>query len=383
MSMGRLYGFLFFLSILAPRAAWGQQTDCEETITHATDEFNAGHFYNIPAILNNCLKSFTREQKQRAYLLLTQTYLLLDDPIGAEKSYLEILRANPEFVAKEDLHAIDVVYLSKRYTATPKFSLFVRGGSNITPVRVIMDLSNDPHQGNSEKKYTFRPGYQIGGGAEYTFDDRIRFRTEVNYLHTAYSAQAFKNFGEDREAIIDRQTWINVPLYVCYTDNSGLYRPYGYAGYSVSRFLAGSASISLDNVTSTRVQGENQNESFQVESPDFDFKKRRNAFDQSLIFGGGIKYKIGLDFLFVEARYSAGMKNVVRPEDSFADYSYDQTSDKFVASMSAATEYRHRDPYLRLDNVSISVGYIRPLYKPRELKRARTRSVLRKIKRSK
>ncbi|MDQ2658706.1 MAG: hypothetical protein M3Y60_14885, partial [Bacteroidota bacterium] len=63
--------------------------DCEQTIAYATEEFNAGHFHSVPSILNDCLSKLNRDQRQRAHLLLTQTYLLLDDPIGAQRSYLE------------------------------------------------------------------------------------------------------------------------------------------------------------------------------------------------------------------------------------------------------------------------------------------------------
>jgi hypothetical protein len=381
--MGRFYGLLFLLSVVICRPAWSQETDCEEAITRATEEFNAGHLYNISGILSECLKSFTREQKQRAYLLLAQTYLLLDDPIGAEKSYLEILRANPEFVADEKIHPIDVVYLSKRYTATPKFSLFVGGGSNVSPVRVIYDLNiMDPQK----KKYSFRPGYHFGIGGEYSFDDHIRLRLELNYLHTAYKAQAIDYSGRDTKELIDRQTWLNLPAYVCYADKIGPYRPYVYAGYSLSSLFGDNASISMTKVTTeTDPQdpaSKEQRETFGVESPDFNFKKRRTELNQSLIFGGGVKYKMGLDFLFVDVRYSAGLKLIGKPEYSFGDYSHDQVSDQWVSSFSPGSEYAHRDDYLRLDNLALTIGYVHPLYKPRELKRARTKGVLRKMQRS-
>jgi hypothetical protein len=40
----------------------------------------------------------------------------------------------------------------------------------------------------------------------------------------------------------------------------------------------------------------------------------------------------------------------------------------------------HVDDYFRLDNLALSIGFLRPLYKPRELKRARTKSVMRQLK---
>src|SRR5688500_4696541 len=78
---------------------WAQGNTCEEQLNAATAEYDAGRFYSIPSMLKPCLdKGFTREQRQRAYLLLAQTYLVLEDPIGADNSYLELLRANPEFL---------------------------------------------------------------------------------------------------------------------------------------------------------------------------------------------------------------------------------------------------------------------------------------------
>lgn len=385
--MGRLYRTIVIFFFFIPCAAWSQSMDCEQTIELATEEFNSGHFYSVPGILKECLNSFSREQKQRAYLLLTQTYLLLDDPIGAETSFLEVLWANPEFVADEQLHAIDIVYLSKRFTATPKFSWFVSGGTNVSPVRVILDNGVTRNGG---EKYTFLPGYGFGAGGEYSYNDHIRFRVELNYLHTAYQSKTRDLFpGDapvgDTEIFRDRQSWLNVPAYVSYADNVGKYRPYFYAGYSLSKLVGDKASIVVENAYPSGYVDSPGEEAETVtdESADYDFKLRRFEFNHSLIFGGGVKYKIGLDFVFAELRYSAGLKNIVDPDFIYGNNATDRTSADWVLSQSPTTEYRHVDDLLRLDNLAITFGFIRPLYKPREIKRARTRSVLRKIKRSK
>lgn len=364
--------------------------DCEQTLAFATDEFNAGHFYSVPSILNECLTGFNRDQRQRAYLLLTQTYLLLDDPIGAERSYLEILWANPEFVPDEKLHAIDVVYLSKRFTATPKFSWFVGAGSNVSPVRVIHDLE----PAVSDEKYSLLPGYIIGAGGEYSFNDEIKVRVEANFIQTRYKVTASGHFADwegynayDRKTFTDRQTWFNVPLYLCYSDNFGTYRPYGYAGFSLSSLLGDVASVKLENNEPLRESsGSEPDERQEIEtlpstSPDFQFLDRRNKLNHSVILGAGIKYKVGLDFVFAELRYSAGLKNVVNIENVYGNTDYDQTSSEHVESITPAAAYGHVDDLFRLDNIAITVGFLRPLYKPRELKRVKTKGILRKMKR--
>ncbi len=385
--MGNFYRVIFLCSLFLPTFAKAQTMDCEQTIAYATEEFNAGHFSSVPSILNDCLHNFNRDQSQRAHLLLTQTYLLLDDPIGAQRSYLEVLAANPEFVPDEQVHAIDIVYLSKRFTATPKFSWFVHAGSNVSPVRVILNNSmyeNGLGQDPEEHHYILRPGYNFGAGGEYSYNDHLKVRMEVNYLQAGYRLEARNQSEGDLRGLIERQTWINVPLYLCYSDNKGKYRPYGYAGVSVSNLVLAKASI-----VNEKVQRENpgdnpsdETESFEIPSPDLDFLKRRNKWNQSLIFGGGIKYKLGLDFLFVDVRYSAGLRNVVNPEHLYADHSRDQTSPQFVDS-EVPMSFGHTDDYFRLDNIAIKFGFLRPLYKPRELKRVRTKSVLRKMNRGK
>ena len=42
---------LFSLGCLLSHA----QNECELTLTRATEEFNAGHLYGIPAMLNDCI----------------------------------------------------------------------------------------------------------------------------------------------------------------------------------------------------------------------------------------------------------------------------------------------------------------------------------------
>lgn len=381
--MGRFYRIIFFLAALISTFAKAQTLDCEQTLALATEEFNAGHFYNVPSVLNDCLPKFNRDQRQRANLLLTQTYLLLDDPISTQRSFLEVLSANPEFVPDEQLHVIDIVYLSKRFTATPKFSWFVGAGSNVSPVSLIRELHVAKHQ---EKSYSLRPGYSLGFGGEYSYDDNLKVRVETNFLQTSYAMDAAGFNYLDRSRFLDRQTWVNVPLYVCYSDNKGTYRPYGYAGYSLSRLLSDRASIALERVEEKRVIGEGdgsvdiQFESVLAPSPDFDFKNRRMPFNHSIIFGGGLKYKIGLDFVFVEARYSIGLKNFIKETSSLGNPEYDGASVQWVESFFPTSGYVHRDSHIRLNNLALTFGFIRPLYKPREVRRARTKGVLRKLK---
>lgn len=341
------------------------QEDCELTLAQANEEFQAGHFSSVPSILSPCIDKFSVEQQQRAHLLLTQTYLLLDDPIGAKNSYLSVLRANPEFVTDPSIHPVDVVYLSKKFTAAPIFSWFVKGGSNVTVIRVIHDL--DAFGENTVKEdYNLNAGYQFAGGADLLIRQPISLRGELGYSFYSYQHKSTNYFQNDTKTFRENMGWLTVPLTLMYTRDVGRYRPYGYAGYSFNYLIRDRAVIEAVRVGTEEDAGKEDKK-----SPNVNFMDKRNRVNTSIVMGGGVKAKFGLRYLFVDVRYSLGLKNVVKANNLYGDNSLDPTSEEYLNSLEAVTAYGHVDDFFRVDNLSISVGIIQPLYKPREIKNVR------------
>jgi hypothetical protein len=345
---------LIFLLTAGFCSATYAQVDCGAVLNTAIEEYNAGHFSGISSLLNDCLGNFSREQRERAYMLLTQTYLLLDDPFAAEQSYLKLLQANPEFLADENRDPIDVVYLSKKFTATPLLSWYLNIGSNVSTVTVLNPYTARGTEYQA-KDYAIRPGLQFGGGLEYNFNDNIVVGTELNYVFTSFRVtQAFD--GNDSDEVIDRQNWFNVPIILKYAVNKGKMRPYGYVGYSLNFLLRDVLNVTLSNEGNFTT----------AESPDINYTKHRKMVNRALIFGGGVRYKVGLDYFFADLRLSVGSTNLSKPETRYED------ENDFRL-------YGYIEDDFRLNNAYLSVGFVHPLYKPRKLKKARTRSVMRKI----
>jgi len=349
------------------------QSECELTLTRATDEFNAGHLYGIPAILNDCLnKNQNDAWRQRAYLLLAETYLLLEDPIGAENAYLEVLHANPEFVTDPQRDPIDLVYLSKKFTATPIFAFFGTLGANTSPIRVIHDVRIGG-EAQARQSYKLRIGWQIGGGVEYNYNSNVSVSAGFNYMFTGFQHVTSHLFGEHKDIVefFDRQTWVTVPLSIKFSDDDGKFRPYAYAGYSVNLLLRDRGILTVTNRDSRPATTEGEAEglsSSENETPNLNLSDHRQRLNGAFLLGGGIKYKYKLNYLFVDLRYSLGTKNLAKSENRFNNYS-------------EGLPYPYVDDDFRIDNLAISVGYIHPLYKPRKLKKAKTKSVFRFIKR--
>jgi hypothetical protein len=365
--------FLFYSGVTA-------QDECEQSLNKASEEFNLGHHIGVPDMLSSCMDhNQNREWRQRANLLLAETYLLLENDSASEESYLEVLRANPEYETDQQRDPVDLVYLSSRFTATPIFTLSGKIGPNVSIIRTLVERGTTTDE--SDRRYTLMPGLQAGVGLDYNYSQKISAMIEANFVFSAYKQKTEGFFGRDEKEVYDRQSWIRIPLGIKYSSIKGRYRPYGYAGFSMDILLGDRSTITYKdqnyNPASDRV------ESIDRESPILKIKSQRNTFNRSVFVGGGVKYKVKLNYIFLDLRYSFGLTNLVNPTNSIYDYNRegsDKTSSAFQESGDGAIRWTHIDDLFRMDNVFLSVGYVHPLYKPRKLKKGNTKSVLRQVK---
>ena len=359
--------------------AQGSECAPDQTLSHAEAEFVAGHFYAIPAILQRCLQSqgFSPEQGVRAYLLLCQVYLIIDDPIAAEDSYLKLLKADPEYVADDKRDPIDIVYLSKKFTATPIFTPHLRAGANTTFFRSIYSISTEPY--NVSTQQVLRLGGQGGVGIDWNINDNISLCTEINFSSRSYKRIISGIAGGDEGTVTGNQSWLDVPLYVKYADNRDKkMRPFGYLGFAIN-YLASAKNVFLF-VDNKPISAGTQ---LVAEGPSEDVTYQSNLFNRSWIVGGGIKYKIGKDFFYADLRYMSGLSNIALTSKIYyqnpvnVDKAQIGNPDNYLSN--SLTKYRYISDLYRLDNLSLSIGFIHPIYDPRKVKKARTRSVARKI----
>lgn len=342
-----LFTFASFATI-----AFGQGKDCEQTLSQATIEFEAGRFYGLPELLKPCLDNgFSKEQKIKAYILLTQSYLVLNDPVSADNSYLLLLKTDPEYVANPARDPIDVYYLSKKFITTPLFTPYFRAGFNTTLPRTIYTVKTSSVP--SGKDHTYKIGYQLGAGLDWNIDERWSIG-----LGLAYSKKSFKtttnNIGAGVNTIFtEKQDWLDIPLFVKYQKDSGKFRPFGYIGISANLlFNTKLATEAIDyNSPGPNVQQISQ-------GPDVNISYKRNFLNRSIVFGGGIKYKVGKNFLFADVRYQLGLNNIAKNPYTTSKGQFDPL----------VSNYPYASDFFRLDNLSLSFGYIKPIYDPRKRK---------------
>lgn len=395
MSIRKLLLFIIIIVALGGIDSWGQEpvspvkqqpvptqelsdVECDQKLIDAQAEFAAGHFYGIPSLLGPCLEGsqLSKDQLVAAYLILCQTYLIIDDPIAASDSYLRLLKADPEFVPNTDDHPIDIVYLSQQFTATPIFTPHFRAGINTSFYRLIHSVSTEPYGQTSSSPLSF--GFQAGGGVDWNINDHFSLCIEGDLAYRSFERTLTNGVDNDEVFVSGSQWWLDFPLYAKYsfTLNNQI-RPFAYAGISGSYLLSASNQfIFTDNKPTTGAQ-------LVTEGPPESVTSQRNRLALSMVIGVGLRYKVGKNFLYADVRYMGGLTNLANESTLY----YQDPSailpgqignpDTYLSTN--ATRYHYLSDLFRMDNVSLSFGFVKPLYDPRKVKRARTKGVAKSV----
>ncbi|HMQ00977.1 MAG TPA: outer membrane beta-barrel protein [Cyclobacteriaceae bacterium] len=358
---------IFFVGL----KAYAQEQNCANVLQQAQEDFIAGKFYGIAATLKQCLeRGFSNEQKRDAYLLLTRAYLYIDDPIGAENAYLNLLAIDPEYIPFSPRDPIELIFLSQRFTTRPIFTLHTKVGLNLTTERVIAPVSLS---GLSDSPINTNPGigFHLSGGIEYNVTDLIALGTELNIHQRSFSRNTF--LVRDPQFISISQFLIETPLYLKFQKNHGAIRPFGYAGFAFNFLVTDGWTVEL-----THLLGELETDPTNVSSSSrINTTPARNRINRSLYFGGGILYKIGANFFKAELSYMAGLNNYVNTKEQL-NYAINNAN----SSYNQILNYGYVDNYFSVNNWGLSIGYVKPLYKPRLKKNPSIKSLDRRLNKS-
>lgn len=357
--------------LMGGRALAQGETSCLAILSHAESEFASGRFFGIPGMLEECLRSnsFTNEEKVRVYMLLTQVYLLTDDPQSADEAYLKLLGANPEFVPS-DLDPIDVIYLSKKFTSTPIFTPHLKAGMNLSNQSVIRAQNVSASPDSAQLKRVPMVGWTLGGGVEWNYNDNLGIGLEGFISQRRFKTNTNNIFKQDNLSTEERQLWLDIPAYVRYGWHKGKFRPFAYAGATVNFLLMAKWDESFNDREGGGGEGDQVTP---VNAPARNITYKRNFFNYSLVFGGGTKIKVGKDFVIIDVRVMPGLTNVTNRK--YANYA----SKERTAMDPSLTRFGSMSDFFRVNSISVSVGYSMPIYNPRKARNVKTKSVSRKL----
>ena len=353
---GHFWLGLIILSFFFTNKSYSQ-TLCSQNLSAAQNSFDNGHLYSIPSDLKDCLDNgFTKQEKIQAYKLLTITYLFIDDPISAENSYLSLLHLDPEHQLDPSIDPIELIYLSRKFKTTPIFELTLgKAGMNFSSTSVIHNNGVD-NTSLTVEKYTPMIGFQLGAAANLNITPQLSLNGEFLFSNRRFSYYNVL-FVDDPQNYIESQVWVEAPFYLKYAFKKNRFYPFIYAGYSLETLLGANWSIGLDDIT--RKSDNSVDEITPVTGPDVNIKSIRKTFSSSLVFGLGFRYRIGYQYLSFDFRAKGGMKNLVDASKQL------DTTDPVIEEL--RFRYGSVEDDFRLNSLSFSIGYVKPLYKPRKI----------------
>ena len=330
------------------------QDQCAIALNEAEDKYEQGRLYEVPDLIRSCLKDgFSQEEKIRAYRLLTLSYLFLDYYEEADTAYLNLLKLSPEYSTNDELDPMEIINHHQKFTTEPIYYLTIgKLGLNFSQANVLLDYSLSQSFNNSEK-YSTVLGFHAGFGAEMVIYENLHLSGE--FFLSRKSLRLTDSHWDFYKTNLDiNHTEIELPLMLKYNILKGNVIPFASAGISPSLLVE-------SNIQNIEGVYKSADEEFPLQTlPEINTAKFKNHFNYSLLLGGGINYKVGLNYLVFEARYSIGMLNVSDTKNRWREDFMEAYNLKFPSG--------YVDDDFKINNLSILVGFVKPIYKPRKIK---------------
>ena len=330
------------------------QEQCAFILEEAQDMFDAGQIETIPEKLAGCLESgFSRDEKLQAYKLIIFSYLYDDNIVEADAMMLKFLKDYPsyEVVATDPMN---FVALKETYDTRPILMLGGGMGANMTLPLSLVNLG--------PSNYEKFPGNYVPGSASFNASVIARKRINDHFLisgEVSYFTVKFDYYLDTREntdpfsaeitdfsliEYYETQNKLMLPIGAVYQFSNSDFSPYITAGICPGVLLKSVGEGFRDYVDLGITR---------VEVAPTTVTDARRIFSMYGFLGGGIKYSLGPGEAFLDARFFANPLTQVKPG-----------SDRFIPELTY--ELLYTDDELLLNSISISAGYMLPIYNPKK-----------------
>lgn len=341
-----------FTAVLFYTSSFGQ---CSQSLAQAERTYEAGRLEEIASIMGNCFdieNGFSKSEKQRAYRLLTLTYLYTDQIEEAEQSLISLLSEEPEYEINSADPA-EFVELLGKFRTTPIFSLGITAGGNITFVQLQNAFgvhNTEVSQGN----YKTLPGYQVGLSADIPIYKFIEFTPEVMLTQQNFMYDN-EMFGYTKMTSTEKQTSLMIPVSLKALLLEGKNRPYIEGGLMTNLLFSAEANFTRTFLKNFEALDERapQDQTVPMLGGANSLRKKMNI---SYFVGVGIRRKIKRAYVSLGLRFGQTIENVVETKNRYTN-------------RDLIFRYGYLDDDFLLRSLQLNFRYIYSFYKPKKLKR--------------
>ncbi len=340
---------IFFLA----KGVDAQISSCAQTLRLAQSTYEQGRLHELPALLEGCLKNtgsdgFTKENRVRAYTLLTLAYIYLEEPEKADEAMLNLLHTDPYFKPNPDVDPAEFIGLYKTFRTRPVYRLGVNFGINETQPNVS---SYNPIS-DGTAKYAYKIG--IGGGfvAEVPINDKLTAVANLLFLQKKFtntSSSLLLTNSYSTSTGTESQGWLSLPLLVQYQ----LGDKRKFEKRKILPFVEG--GISTDYLLGSTIQGTQKRiENQAIDVKTFSIIALRQKINVSAMLGAGFKTRMAGGYFFAEARYSYGL---LKNNNKATLYN----------NQALLFDYKIIDGIFSLNSLYFNVGYVHNFFNPKKL----------------
>lgn len=345
MNMKRLSLIVFlFLAVLK---GYGQLTSCAQTLRLAQSTYEQGRLHEVPTLLQNCLnssneKEFSKANRVTAYKLLVLSYLYLEEPEKANEAMLNLLRTDHYFEINASTDPAEFIALYNTFRTQPIYRIGGKLGVNASSPNVV----NAVEANDGQSKYGYKIGIQAHLAAEIPVWRNLVLNPELGLVQRNFDYTNEVNFTDTTftTEVIEKQTWISLPVSLQYQFNTIKFKPYLAVGVEASYLMSA-------ELTGTRTRKGYQF----IEEKSFDLKAQREKFNVSAIISAGAHIALGGGFIITEARFVYGITKVNSANTAFA------------VDNNLPFAYGYADSVYKLNSLSITAGYVYNIFNPKKL----------------
>jgi hypothetical protein len=314
------------------------QENCAVNLKRAQELFSSGQIEEVPVLIEPCLESgFTKEEKIQAYKILINAYVFDDNLEKAEITMLDFLKKYPEYETIST-DPSEFVNLMQQFDNRPRFSIGFIAGGTYSVIRVIEPVNTSPLNDNFGYYNTSGVSYHVGFSFIKNLTSKLELSIEADFKNAVFDHYLDPN-SFTSNSYYEAQQLINLPVSLCYSLGKGKIYPFARLGFNTGFLVSSGADL-------ISVPG--------VESPRISNIDNRETLCFWGIIGGGVRLKISKAYLFADVRYNLALNNQVN------------NNGRRNTQGDELWLYQYRDDDFYHDDLNLSIGYVRTIYKPRK-----------------
>ncbi len=366
--------FVIIGLLILVRVSLASAQTCEQRLDQIKEAYRNGSIDDVVAgenPLENCLrqKNLSREDEIEAYKYLTIIYLYLNRNQEATTNMQSFMRkrlkSNPDYSPRREIPESGIPEFIQLFYQLRYWPTFYWGGKmalNFSNIRVNETFSVDRSNLN-RGTYESQLGFQLGASFEIPVSKSQPFFlvTELFWSRSTYRFQdRVLDFAEID--FLENQDWISLPILCKYylrrrerRDQSikNRFQPFAEIGGSVDFLLRAQADVRrVDNLSG--LEGGGSRDPIEQENLNLISEKQRKRLNYFLIFGAGLKLKNFLKTggdLLLSGRYHWGLGALVNQDQRYAN-------------PELIYNFGYVDSDIKLNLISLSIGFLLPNYNP-------------------